>query len=401
MKYFGSAFYMLLIVCTFSFGQREGDLDRCTRPGGECIYNEELDPFSTIIPLPKLGQPVIKNYQETGRVEPDGTFTIVTANELYHYTHDGVLINRIGNDGPKVDIMGCHFISNSHYWVVDYGDLSSLIYSKTGEFMQKLPGHYVANIQAVSKSEAIITPGMVYRSHIDYYEKKTGLFASDLNPPFMVEKTNHSPDFVPQLHRFDVQLSDTNIFLEEQGKPFFLMTEPQIEHGYRFKLTWVVPHGSRQYIVNQIDPFIFPYRQIDFEHEAKAEYDTPNAGPKIAFHIDDFKVIPGRAQHDPKGYKHHKDLHKAVMKWKNSFSRTTYFGAYKNGFVLSYLLPKCEHCGEISLGVQRFTRGGKAIGKPVYLEGMMLGSYKDKVYALKARDEKDLSKVDIVVLKFP
>lgn len=283
------------------------------------------------------------------RVWSEGGFLVVQERSLFSYTADGSLIQKITSDSRILDFA----FDGKHYYVTSNSGHMAL-YDRQGNIVANTENH-----------DLVIR--YFFQSNL-----ANKIFGSTAKVEFDID---YNPFYIA-INSFEVTTDNGNLAVTT--KPLFGKLAKKIQVlNYNFKNMWVYFNEPISYLVNECEPRVYLYDKSSIKAEKASGTKIASHTPYTALILPKYVPSPDMVFSLTKPV--HKDkLSEMYTNWWKSWSRITWFGQHKNGFVISYEIPDCNpekpgECPSTHLGVQRLDAKFQPVGDLIELEGKMIG----------------------------
>ena len=287
----------------------------------------------------------------------DGTYMAATSYQLWHWDGQGRIINVIGEkgEGPgEFRHVGEVLWTGSHYWIVDGQLLRSSVFDEEGKYL--------------SRSDVF------FRQFVPVENR---MFVLDLSRFRMFERV-----YPPSLREIEYQITEAGDLNVNKTDLFFRkMTPAQADFRGNFKLLWVVRDRNRLLIMDQLEPKMQIYDPATIEREHNVSDEDAFEPSFVPVQLSRFVKAKGSM---PRTRSHRDYVH-----WWYAWSRINYFGRLGKDLVVCYSIPIEGDPESEKQVVQRVGFDGRAIGKPLVLDGLMMGVVDERVYVFYEDEDRE------------
>jgi len=287
----------------------------------------------------------------------DDTFIALTNYQVWHWNAQGEVIAQFGakGEGPGEFVWaGQVHWDGEYYWVIDSKSLSSSVFDRQGKYLDRKP--------------------VYFRQFVPVQDE---LFILDFS------KVNQwDGNFPTTLQKITYRVDEDGLSVELTPLRFKKVSQRQKDFHYNFKLVWVARDGQDYLVVDQLEPKIWVYSPETIERERSTPEDRPFEPPYVNVQarrwVEPPKSMPGNIKSD-----------KDFLYWWQSWSRINYFARAGETFIFAYEIPDEDDPSESLQVIQRIGRDGRAKGKPLILNGFIMGVRGDQVYLFDEEDSED------------
>ncbi|MDJ0839359.1 MAG: hypothetical protein QNK37_22765 [Acidobacteriota bacterium] len=303
------------------------------------------------IKLEEVNQPSTK-HRVLGRAEIFGA----SHNKLFHWSTEGDLIRVI--ELQEDQVLLTYFYDGTYYWICGSGKSPfSIIYDKNGKPLDELIGE-----------------DKVYRSFLPLEDE---LFAvTNLS-----SKRLYQNPHIYQLQKVDFFYEGGRLFHRTYDN-FAKIRKKQRDFGFSFKEVFLAKRGRSYLAMNQLEPYVMVYNSDTITKERRDGTQVPTKVEEIKLDLSEYVPPPENFFRVTRPMPRKKVL-EIRRKWFFSWSRISSFQNFRDGFLITYGIPKCEggECGYLT-GIQVLNTDLTNSGALMKQRGNFLGVYDDEIFVL-------------------
>jgi hypothetical protein len=154
---------------------------------------------------------------------------------------------------------------------------------------------------------------------------------------------------------------------------FGKINEKMVAYRFDFKRVWPARHGKGFVLVNQLEPKVYLYNEQTIINEFRDGPRVPTQAPFVSIEMPDTYLEPPATPFKLDKVVTARERDELWLRWRKGVSLITWFGNYRKGYLISFLLPGKES------GLVFLSQSFKTFSAGFYTRGYVVGVNRNNI----------------------